>query len=79
MSRCEAKFSPFEGSGNIWPGNDIALMHNLRTRGWRSGCKLSLGSQDRLDLTWTWTWSGKSFSRVFHGSQQKTLYYIETL
>ena len=32
MSRCEAKFSPFEGSGNIWPGNDIALMHNLRTR-----------------------------------------------
>ena len=31
MSRCEAKFSPFEGSGRIWPGNDIASMHNLGT------------------------------------------------
>ena len=31
MSRCEAKFSPFEGSGKIWPGNDIAIMYNLRT------------------------------------------------
>ena len=31
MSRCEAKISPFEGSGRIWPGNDIASMHNLST------------------------------------------------
>ena len=34
MTRCEAKFSPFEGSGKIWPGNDIAQMHNLRTPGY---------------------------------------------
>ena len=31
MARWDAKFGLFEGFGKIWPGNDIALMHNLRT------------------------------------------------
>ena len=44
-----------------------------------SGCKLSLGSQDRLDLTWTWTWSEKSSSRVFHDSQKKTISLFKNL